>query len=140
MKITKILIIIILISCIDFILSFIIDYLFKENINYNEPFAIYVSKTWYTSALISLLAVGITAFFYLLFYVTFVDTKYMKFYKNRGGIVIFIIISFCFMGAMIFSFMTNLFGMVNLLRLCSSAWMVTYFITKVIEEKQILKR
>ena len=134
-KIAKILLVIFLVSLIDFILLFVTDYLFKENIKYNEPFAIYISNTWYTNAFISLLVVCGTAFFYLCFYAILVGTKYMKFYKKRGGIFVFIIIKFCFMGSMFFAFATSLYGVVNFLNLCVGAWLVTKYITKVIENK-----
>lgn len=135
-KIAKILLIIILVSFIDFILSFTIDYVFKKNIYFNEPFAIYVRVSWFTTGLISLLAVGVTSFVYLFFYYVFVDSKYFNFYKKRGGVIVFFIIAFCFMGAMIFSFATSILGIVNLLRLCTSAWLVTFLITKILEKKE----
>ena len=109
--------------------------MFKKNIYVNKPFAVYVRHYWFTKGILSLLAVGGTAFFYLFFYTSIVGTKYGQFYKNRGGILVFILMAFCFMGSMIFAFTTSFFAVTNFLRLCGSAWLVTYWITKIMEEK-----
>jgi len=134
-KIVKILLVILLVIFIDFILSFLTDYLFKKNVYLNKPFAVFVSDHWFINGLVSLLAVGGTAFFYLFFYTSFVGTKYSQFYKKRGGILIFIIMAFFFMGNMIFMFATSFFSALYFLRVCKSVWLVTFFINKIMENK-----
>lgn len=134
-KIVKIFLVILLIILLDFIVSFAIDFLFGKHTYLNRSFLIYLSHDWISTGLVSLLAVGGTAFFYLFFYTSIVGTKYGQLYKNRGGILVFILMAFCFMGSMIFAFATSFFAVTNFLRLCGSAWLVTYFISKIIEGK-----
>jgi|JI7StandDraft_1071085.scaffolds.fasta_scaffold441880_1 hypothetical protein len=134
-KIAKILLIIMVVILLDFIVSFAIDYLFGKHTYLNRSFVIYLNHDWISTGLVSLLAVGGTAFFYLFFYTSIVGTKYGQFYKNHGGILVFILMAFCFMGSMIFAFTTSFFAVTNFLRLCGSAWLVTYWITKIMEEK-----
>lgn len=134
-KIAKIIMVILLVILFDFVVSLLIDYLFERNVYLNKSLINYARDEWFTKGFISLLFVGGTALLYLFFYPSLVDTKYMKLYKNRGGILVFIIMAFCIMGNMIFIFATSFFAVVNFLRVCTSVWLVTYLIAKIMEEK-----
>jgi hypothetical protein len=133
-KITLILLVIFLVSGIDFVLSFIIDFLFQKNAYLNKSFIIYLNEFWFTTALISILAVGVTSLVYLFFYFIFINSKYSNFYKKWGGLIVLFIVIICFMGSFIFAFATSAFAIANLLRICASAWFVTFLITKIIEK------
>lgn len=133
-KILQSLLVILVVSILDFVLTFVIGRTFSNSQYTGKSIMVDLLDSWLINSIISFGTLSITAFIYLCFYFFFINNKYFAFYKKWGGLVVLFVVIICFMGSFIFAFATSIFAVANLLRICASAWLVTFLITKTIEK------
>jgi len=89
---------------IDFILSFVIAYIFKKHEYLNQSFLYYIRAFCYGTGLISLIFIGSFAILYLFFYFAFEKRKFFNFYKKWGVANINVYFYVQFYGCLCFCF------------------------------------